>query len=389
MNKTLLVGAALALCSPALAQSYVTTPKGGLAKEGPNFAYILGWLANGRFQMADGTHKGNAFSLKRLSFRLDNRHHTSLTATGRTWTNITLDISETSKFDQMSQVWTANITSTPTTAFSSKWSWPGQTGMPVLKPDVWGGRRGQISFPFAKPWLYTGKQDILMDYKFRGGTLANNGTWSGLFGSPFYLDSENLNTFANIGGYNRMPAILSQCADSSATFANATAITFGYAVAYGTAVNTSLKNKVQLTVYSYFTAPNATVIHALGLGANKNGVAVGARCNKLYVDLAKPTILMTARASGVFGLSGLRSWAFPWKKEFAGQELYTQGAWADSKTGAFSLTDGTHLTVPNSLPSTTPQRYKTHYNHDLNSTQSLFIPITSGFYFPYTQYQIK
>jgi len=391
VNQTTLAAAVMALCVPALAQGSMTTPPGGLTTEGSQFAYIFGWFANARFQQADGMHVNDKpAAINQIAFRLDNRAHTTQTATGRSWTRITLDISETTNYSGMGQTWAQNITTTPTRAFDSKWSWPSQTGFPLLKPDVWGGVNGQLRFPFTKPWVYTARHEILMDYVFRGGTLANNGTWSGNVGAYFYLDSDPLTTTQKPGQTFRLPAVPNQCADSGVAIPNAGAYTYGFAYSHGPNSSVvTLRNKLQLDHYSYLTAPDgAPVVHALGLGGS-NGTNIGARCNPLYVDFSKPVTLVPLQTINNYGYSGQMGWAIPWDNGFANQDVYIQAAWADSRTKAFSLTSAVKVTLPDGLPPSILPRYKTAYSGDPDGSFSLTTPLTSGYYFPFTQYKTQ
>ena len=392
MNRPYLAGVALALCGPALAQGSMTTPPGGLPREGGQFAYFPGWYANARYQQVDGMHTGSkASTITQISFRLDNAYHTSYTAMGRTWTRITLDISETSNYAGMSQTWSQNITSTPNRVFDTKWSWPGQTGFPVLKPDVWGGVKGQLRFPFTKPWGYTGKNEILMDYVFRGGTLANNGFWWGTIGVGYRLDSENLTTTDKPGWAAQLRGASGACSDSAVPVFSGGAYTTGVSYAFGAASTTvTLRNKLGVYHYSYYTAPaGAPVIHAMGLGGSTNGVSIGARCNPLFVDFSKPVVLVHLKTLGIYGYSGLMGWTVPWNQAFASRDIHVQAAWVDSKTKAFSLTTAVKLTLPDSLPWPFLARYKTAYSVDPDGTLARSIPYTSSYYFPYTQYKTR
>ena len=188
-----------------------------------------------------------------------------------------------------------------------------------------------------------------------------------------------------------MPAVPPQCADSSVSISFAGAITYAYSYSFGaTSQTVTLRNKLQLNHYSYYTAPDgAPVVHALGLGGSTSGVNVGARCNPLFVDFTKPTVLVNLKTINNYGYSGLMGWAIPWDNAFNNQELYIQAGWTDSKSKAFSLTAAVKLTLPNGLPPAILPRYKTTYSSDPNSSLSQNIPYTSGYYFPYTQYKTK
>ena len=137
---------------------------------------------------------------------------------------------------------------------------------------------------------------------------------------------------------------------------------------------------------SYYTAPDAPVIQALGTGGNQNGVNIGAGCNNLYVDFSKPVALMSLRALPPFGYSGLMSWTPNWRNEFANMDVWLQAAWADSKTKSFKLTTATHVTLPSHLPPNELPRYKTVYQPDTTSTTGSG-PVTNGAYFPFTRYK--
>jgi len=365
----------------------MTTPPGGLAGEGPQYAYLTGTWADMRIQQADDMHSnGKPYAISETAFRLDNRAHTSTTATGRTWTRITVDVSEPTNYTSMSNSFASNHGTSVTRAFDSKWTWPTQNGAPLLKPDVWGGIKGQIRFPFTKPWVYTGKGSILTEYGFNGGTLANNGAWNTSRAAYFYLDSESINTSQTFGAIQRLPAIPPLCNDSAITFSTGS-YTYGYAYAYGQSSPTiTLRGKLVFSHYSYYTAPDAPVIQALGTAGSQTGVNIGAGCNNLYVDLSKPVAFVALKALAPYGYSGLMGYAPKWQKSFASMDVWLQGAWADTTTKEFKLTSATNITFPSSQPPNELPRYKTLYQRD-TTTSTGFGPFTSGVYFPYTRYK--
>ncbi len=374
----------------------MTTPPGGLTQEGAQYGYILGRYQNMRMQQADDMHRNKATVINEIAFRQDNRNHTSFTAMGRTWSSVKLNMSEQTNFSTMSRTFATNVGASATTVFNNQWTWPTQVGTPLLKPDIWGGLKGQLRVPFTKPWIYTGKNSILADYTFNNGKLANGYTlWTGTRASSYYMDSEYINTFSKRGGIERVPAFaqIPKCNDSAITTTTG-AYTYGYSYTYGAISSTiTLRNKLLLYHYSYYTAPNAPVIHALGLGGSKTGVNLGANCNPLYVDLSKLTILMTFKTlptvnNRPIGNSGTMGWLVPWAKGLANLDLWIQAAWLDSKTKAFSLTSATHVTLPNGLPPSKLPAYKSLYRYDTTSTTG-FGPYTSGYNFPYTRYKTK
>ena len=59
---------------------------------------------------------------------------------------------------------------------------PPVTGRPSSTP--W----GHVAFPFTGTWVYTGKNDMLADYQFSHGTLANRVGWTRANNAYYYLD---------------------------------------------------------------------------------------------------------------------------------------------------------------------------------------------------------
>ncbi len=390
MTKSTLASAALALCAPMLAQGFITSPPGGLPDEGHHYSRAFGWYANAHYQLADDMLTGGgSHTLTQIAFRLDYRRHTSSTAMGRTWTKITLDISETTNFSGFSRTFATNITTTPTRVFDGKGSWPSMIGFPKNRPDDWGSVNGMLRFPFRKPWAYTAKNAILMDYVFRGGSLSNQAPWSGGDRADYWLDTDHLFTTLKVATQQPLPLQAVRCRDSAITaLPGAAALTYAKATAHGPVVATlTLRNKLQLEHYSYFTAPNAPVLHAIGLGGFNAGVNIGANCNLLYVDFKKPAALLSLGPTNSGGASGRMGWLVPWNKAFAGLELYIQAAWADSRTKALSLAGAIKLTLPNRLPPAGPPRYRSIDSFVLHYLAALSIVKTGPL--PFTQYMTK
>ena len=140
--------------------------------------------------------------------------------------------------------------------------------------------------------------------------------------------------------------------------------------------------------YSYYTAPDAPVIQALGTGGIPNGVNIGAGCNSLYVDFTKPVVLMSFKTLALYGYSGIMGYAPKWRNEFASMDLWLQAGWTDTNTKNFMLTSATNVTLPSSQPPAELPRYKTVYQRDITSTTG-FGPLQSGVYFPFTRYKTQ
>ena len=383
----------LLLCPQLVAQGSFTTPPGGLTKEGSGYSFFAGGWSRMRLQQADDMHRDAAATIEQMAWRLDNRSHDSSTAMGRTWSNMTLTMSEQTNFATMSRTFAANVGASPTVVFSNKWTWPTQVGTPLVRPDVWGGSKGQLRVPFTKPWVYSGKNAILADYTFKNGALANGagfGTGFSLPDHPYYLDSAYISTDPKQGtGERLLPFPPHRCQDSAITFYPGPAVATAYSYAHGAASPTvTLRGKVEFVHYSYATAPAAPVIHALGAAGSKTGVLIGARCNRLYVDFNKPVFLLAFMTSSR-GDSGKMGWVAPWNEKLASRSIWLQAAWLESKTKAFSLTTPAHVWLPDALPPREPPRHKTLYWHDTTSPTGNGPIASNGFFFPYTAYWTK
>jgi len=345
MRKLSILAAALSLAGVAFAQAPFTTPTGYLSKEGgklggsgSGYSYSFGRYADSHYQVADGDMK--ALGVKVLSavgFRLDYRSHSTSTAGGRKWTNVTLSLAECD-YTKMTSTWTTNALTTPTVMHSAAVAWPSQTGNPTTNPAPWDS---QLKFPFKGVYAFTAKNDLLLDYRFYGGTLANAVAWAGTSSRSYYLDGLSWTTAVSFGRnvYKTPPGT---CNDSAITSTSAatSAIQVGL---YGK-MSTSYPDTAQLQVFGNNTAPNAPIIKAFslkGLAPLGAGINIGAVCNNLMIDLNGIVVYQTYKTNG----SGNHS---PWTyiklanlavaQTFGSLEIWCQGAWVDSKTSAFSLT---------------------------------------------------
>ena len=395
MKQLIIATTVLALCAPLFAQGSITTPPGGLKTEGASRGSSFGRYANARHQNIDNVHKGKAYTITEVAFRLDNWNHSRFTAMGRTWSNVKLNVAETD-FSKATNSWAANVgTATPSTVYNTKADWPTQTGFPIIKPDVWGGLAAKLRFPFSKPWVYTGKNAMLLDYTFSGGSMANNAAWGTTTtgSSPsfsYYLDSEYQSTYSKSSSITRLPATRINCNDSAMTRTTG-AYLYAYGTTYGPESSTiTYRNKLVFQHYSYYTAPKATVIHALGLAGTTAGVNVGAKCNKLYVDLSKPNILMPFRTlNNTSGQSGTMGWLLPWNSAFANATVYMQGAWSDSQSKQLALTQAIQVTLPNGVPAAELPEFTSVYRYDTTSTTGFGPYRANSSYFPYTRYKTR
>ena len=355
----------LFLSTSLIAQGSMTTPPGGLTGESHTYEYVMGIWSEMRLQLIDDMHTDSkARAITEVAFRLDYRIHDSTTAMGRTWTNIAMDASELAK--PISGNFASNLGASSTRVFDSKWSWPTQIGFPPLRPDAWGGAQGRLRFPFMKPWVYSAKKPIVTEYTFRGGTLANNGEWGRWAPVGFFLDGEYFNGGQARASVQQVPPTPPPCHDSGLWWFPSGSFTYGTATAYGRNNSATLGGKLVFSHYSDNTAASAPVIHALGAGGIPNGLNVGSGCNKLYVDLSKPHVLLSTITDPT-GRSDLMNWSTTWQSEFSSLGIWLQAAWPDSKTSALKLTAATLLSLPRVLPPDNPLRYWNVYSVDLGA----------------------
>ncbi|MHC4078560.1 MAG: hypothetical protein ACYST0_09005, partial [Planctomycetota bacterium] len=353
---------ALALSAPLMAQTQMSSPDGNLTKEGSSFCRYFGPYAGGRQQFATGDLEGKSVMLTETAYRLDNRDHTLDTTMGRQWTNVRLMASECG-IDainvKLTSEWAKNSVTTPVEVFSGAVEWPTQVGYPSASssvPAAWGGRKNRLRFPFKAPWSYTGKGGILLDYAFSGGELSDpNLPWGGASYKSYYLDSASVATSFS----GALTYFGGTCMDSAQTRTAYTSVSVAtYALNHPTATN---RGKLSFSYFSGYTAPSAPVIGVLAAGGNTAGVDLGA-CNKLYLDLTKPSLYTVAKAGSgsafYFGPTTLVAW----KAGFAGKEIWGQTAWSDSKTAAFTLTRARRGIIPSGLPPTIKRGMVWHYD---------------------------
>ncbi|MHC4078998.1 MAG: hypothetical protein ACYST0_11235, partial [Planctomycetota bacterium] len=353
MQRLLWLIPTVALSTTLLAQS-VVSPKGFGAVEGAGFAHIFGRYAEGRFQFAEGDLRGTSRSIVSVLYRLDHRNHTTDTAMGRKWTTVTLKAGETN-YALVNQLWNRNALTTPTQVFSGTMHWLSQTGLPLLKPTVWGGLQKDLAFPFSSPFQFGGKNDLLLDYEFKGGTLDNSAAWNFTDARFYYLDSESISTKPRSGVTTSYPAA-GACADSSQPQSPGAASTIA-AITYADTDPSQYKGSLRVYHETKFTAPSALVLQTFGLSGLSFGLPLGARCNKLYVNTGQPWIPIY-RVTDQKGASARSEYVAPWLPLYAGLQLWTQGAWTDSTTRAFSLTRAAMVVVPAGKPPPATPRKK-------------------------------
>ncbi len=339
MNRSLYAGAALTLCSGLLAQDYLTSPPGFLSTEGRSSrSSPLGPYQDSRIMLFDGELRGRSLSLKELGFRHESGYvHISH---GRSWTNVTLSISNCD-MSQLSKTFSANPTTSPATVFSSSITWPTVTGIPPISPAPWSMR-----FPFSTPWIYSGSQDICLDFGFVGGSMSNGKDWGY---DSYYLDSHSVRSTYGEQTYHGKWGYFGGCVDSVFVFP----IGASFSISATSQAGSNYESAHHLIrSWSGNTAPYRPVVHAMGLVGRAAGFALpGVTCNKLYLDPTQPFLLTMGTGdreghSGSLhptGTPGGYLTPAPWT---AGLKLWGQAAWNDSRTGAVKLTNGIETEIP-------------------------------------------
>lgn len=366
MGKPLYLMACLFATAPLLAQgkfdsppesTFVSPPQ--LAKvEGNGGAYYLLGYCQSRFQFAEAELPGLPVLFTEVAFRLDYRNHTPETAAGRKWTEVSLNIDHTD-WTQMTPIFAQNQFTTPMEVFRAAYDVPSVSGTPLATPTDFGGK---YAFPFANPYPYNGTDDLLLDFVFVGGTLDNNSDWGCGNLVPYYLDGNN-DTTTYISSRTAYPATgpTPPCRDSSIA-QNLNAFTFADLMVHGiTHPNVTLREKVSFEVYSYYTAPNARVITAIGFSGNRAGTDIAAHCNLLYLNPQAPWFFVARDTVDSLGFSGVYDVVAPWSPKMANMHIWVQSAWDDSKLNLFSLTKAMTVETPPEIP--TPRRMVCTYSY--------------------------
>ncbi|MCB9869944.1 MAG: hypothetical protein H6837_08815 [Planctomycetes bacterium] len=361
MSPRTLFAAAMLLCSAVSAQA-LYSPAYLQSTEGPLYGYYFGRYNTCTYQMVDGEIRGQVKSISEIATRLDYRSHTTSTAMGRTWANVTLKMCD-GDYATFTNNLAANRKSSQTTVFSASVTWPTFTGNPLTQPAVFGGTGGHYRFPFSSNWLTLGQKDVLMEFDFKNGTLANNLTWgstssyyyyhdgyasysptSSLSGSRISIPSTRLN--------NNSAGVTFRCNDSAHS-----TTTGSYLYLYGNYYgpwysNVDWRDKLVMYSVSYYTRPSAPAVHAWGFSTNQTGVDIGTGCNRLHIN--GPMLLqffMTPPLSAQSNsYSGYRYLVWPWQTAFAGFKVVGQAAWTDSVSGSLNLSQASENTLPSPPP---------------------------------------
>jgi hypothetical protein len=363
--------AALALAlvgTPVAAQStYFFSPQRLAATEGDNACYLFGSWQKARHQLVDGENRGTAAQLKAVAFRLDYRSHTSwTTAIGRSWSNVTVDLSD-GDLDKMTNVFTLNTLSTPTRVFSGAVTWPDYNGTPLSRPTLWGGISNSYRVPFRTNWNYTGRLDIVSDWQFVGGQLANRSTWT-TASTGYWLDSYEDPDEPRVGTYrpipknrlnNNSPGVTGRCNDSFFGSQGIGSHANIFARAYGPSTSqTNWRDKLLIWSSSYYTAPGAPVIHAWAFASHDIGFGLSTGCNNLHLlglQLYFPHAVPPSSKNPT-GYVRAQPIITDWVGVMSSLRVVLQAGWADSVTGQFRLSQAHEVILPQDRPPPLPRR---------------------------------
>ena len=333
MNFKLLFVAAL-LGAPLCSQNHLITPPTGTNVDGNDACSIFAWAANQKHRFMDYAHNGTARSIKSVMFRADYRDHKAI---GRTWNNVKLLAGHGDYGSiQYNKSTAFKLTSTPTTVFDAKWSFPALSGKPALNPAQWGGVQGSLRFRYSTPFQYGGKDAMFLEFQFSGGVAANNQAWVGNTpkGFEYYLDSMSQADWRGTpgkGGGGTVYGNTKTCFDSWFTKAPASL-----------SMSLTGTTQIELGIKTIYTSPVDPVIYGLSLTGSPTGVPIGAGCNRLH--LSTPLILLPQAAPR--NSTGSASVLLKGTRQAGMKEFWAQAGWADSKSRQFKLTNAEKIGQP-------------------------------------------
>ena len=298
--------------------------------EGPGVSGALGAHSEGRYQLVDGNLGSTPRSLKALSFRYDHRVYTASGGMGRTWKSVTIDMSD-GNLAAFSSTYSANSLSTPARVFSNTMSWPTQIGARKTMPDSFG-----LTIPFGTKYSYAGKKPLLTDFRFAGGTMANNAAWGPGRFFVYFLDSFNVG-HTSVGPSISLGKIKGGCVDSAVTTGMGASVTMHTEARSVNHPNLLKKLTMQFRASATGFAPKAPVAMAFAFNANLAGTVIpGVNCNRIHLDLNRALFIgyVAADATGSIRdryFFGIPNGTLSYLAMASGLNMVVQCAWADSK----------------------------------------------------------
>lgn len=321
-------------CLAVSAQGHgFTSPRGFLEQDAPATSFGFGGLAEARYQFLDGELGDKHLNIKSVSVRLEGHEH--YLGLGRSWGKVLLSVAP-ADFTKHSKMLDRNRTGEVRLVFFGKVSWPRvESPMPPRFPEP----ESSYTFPFSAPYAKEALQDLLLDFRFIGGVLHKSGAqWNGVEMYP--LDAVNELDYSP--GLTRFFGAQG-CTDSAfhvPAFAEVRLRTYR-----NTAPDALLKGKVEVQLIAENVAPSAFMVQGVGVTLS-NPVPVGP-CQDLY--LTQPLLLFPNQANAQ-GRASFALGRIAYQPDMQGFAFTSQGAFNDSKTGAFLLTMATSSTISEPPP---------------------------------------
>jgi len=345
--------ALLTVCAAASAQTsyWHTEPRGYEDKAGNYHSMLFGAYAYSRMEFVNYNYPNSEKRyIDKVYFRRDPGRSYTKEGAARSWLNMSLNMSAHASFDEKTN-WSVPKQA-PSNVYNAKWAMPAKYGTETSLGWL------DITVPFRNHWIHWGGP-FTMDFRFSGGTLANNVKW-GTDYHPYYLDGLNPTTEAPTYNEAQVSYYTSRCyvfdtqkvcfwtcLDSAFLPKDANKTYFQDLLASGRVysdVYPGSAGKLSIALAARYAAPKAPVVWMTSLKGYSTGVDISARCNKLWLDPGAAVSYQTRTAAS----DGLSTYGMsvPFENAWAGHDVWFQAGYADSMTGRLSLTTAAKLRLP-------------------------------------------
>lgn len=378
----------LLICSAATAQSSATvvSPSTTLAKaEGSGSTTNFGAHAAARYQIADGNLRGAAKAISEVAFRHDHRNYNPATGMGRSWTSVSLHASEC-VLATLTTTFSTNPTTLQTKVFDGALTWPSQLTIPATSPASWA-----LKWPFRSSYAYSGNKDLLIEFTFLGGSLGNSAGWNGLIKYTYALDSFGVGAEAE-----GEPAIIGRvnggCRDTGAYSSGGAFLNFDTAVFGPQHANAAIRNTYFFEVTGSNFGSRVPTILVLAFGASTAGLVFpGVPCNKLHLELGRTWFLYPVNTNTIGNIAaynfGVSNGLAPYNPGWHGINLFVQGIWNDSITGALKFSAGSRNSfMPMPLLTGADIKMKSLYDSNPFATKASQVRTGTSADIPITRY---
>jgi hypothetical protein len=212
-------------------------------------------------------------------------------------------------------------------------------------------------------WIYTGIQDLVLDFTLAGGVLANNASWTGY--RYYYLDGLLSSTSVGGGSVNMGTNNCKNTPHTSGPFC--VPVFRSYAKNTG---STTTSDKFEFYWWLYRYPASTPTAFGLSVSGSTTGVNIGNPCNNFFLGNG-PLVVMFATTptsnSGSFNFPTPRLYA-QYDAAAVGIRIYTQGAWSHPTRNQFELTRGGYTNIgkqPVPIPGT-----KWHWSTSATATSA-------------------